>query len=520
MPQQQLNITDVGKYGCIQDIPAYDLPIEAWSSVENIRFRNNYAEKIKGQAEPYGTPSVAPYFMIPVQDISVQYWLYCGLTAVHVAQGTTHFDISDATYGATADQGWHGGLINGLPFVNNGLDAPRYWSDLSTATLLAQLPAWPANTTCMVLASIKNFLIAFDVTDTGSRNPYEYRWSHAAESGTVPSSWDYTDATLLAGRNYLSEDGGYVKAAGLLKDELIVYREWSTYSIRYVGGNNILEHKEILNTNEGILGQHCWVNIPGDRHCVLTANDLRIHNGQSSQSVLENKMRDTLFASIDTTNKQRTFLAANYKNNEVWVCFPEVGESFATKALIWNYEENTTSWRDLPGLRYGRFGVVDATLSGTIDSNTTIIDTNLDVIDQRLYDATKGRLLMADAANTDILVMDDTNQFNGSSYNATLQRTGVVFDGVEYIKKIYRIEPVIEAPDGTVITIKTGTHVAAEAAVTWGAGKSFTVGTDYKVDFNNDSNVGRFLAYEFSTTGNVEWKLHGFKIYYSVVGKK
>lgn len=517
---EPLVLDNIGKYGCIQDIPDYDLPVEAWSVVENIRFRNNYAEKFKGHDEPYGTPSVAPYFLIPVQGPTVQYWIYCGLTAVYVVQGTDHFDISDTAYGATANDGWNGGLINGLPFVNNGYDAPRYWSDISTATLLAILPAWPANTTARVMASFNNQLFAFDITDTGSRNPYEYRYSHAAESGTIPSSWDYNDATLLAGRDFLSEHGGYVKAAGTLGDQLIVYREWSTYAIRYVGGTFLYQHKKILNAKEGILGPHCWVEIPDDRHCVLTANDLRVHNGRSSYSVIENKLRDTLFDAIDTANKQRTFLVHNQKKNEVWVCFPEVGQSFATKALVWNYVEKTTGFRALPGLRYGAFDVVDATLSGVIDANTTIIDSNLDIIDQQFYDPSKGRLLMADASNTQILVMDETNTFNGTTFTAKLERTGLVFDDAEYIKKIYKIEPSIEAPSGTQITIKIGNAAAPEATVTWGTGQTFTVGTDYKVDFNNDANVGRFMGIQLTTTGDVSWRCHKLKVYYKLVGKK
>lgn len=516
-----MDIEDAGKFGLIKDVAGHQLPPEAFTTATNIRFRNNYAKKIPGHSRPFGTPLVTPYFLLPIQGLLDMYWIYCGLANVYAARGNVHSNITRAiggNYSSDADDGWNGFEFNGLAILNNGLDDPQYWPTVDSSTLLQDLANWPANLLCKLMTGFKSHLFAFDVTNSGVRTFHEYRWSHAAETGTIPSSWDYTDSTLLAGQNYFDEDGGLVKAAGILGDSLIVYRQWATEEIRYVGFPKIFEHKRILNEKEGIFSKHCYAPLPSNQHIVLTANDLRIHNGSVSQSVIEGKMRDSLFADIGNTYKHRTFLAPNYKENEVWICYPETGQQWCTKALIYNYVEQKFSHRELPGLSYATWGISDTSAASTINANTTIINTNTQRIDQSNYDPTKGSLIAAKISTAKILKMDDGATFDGTTYTGTLQRTGLLFEGLKWIKKIYAIELSIEADAGTLITVKTGYTTTIDGDYTWGTGQTFTAGTDYKVNFNNDSNVGRVLGYEISATGS--FKLTSLTIFHKVVGTK
>lgn len=507
-----------GKVGVIQDVPGYLLPIEAWTSCTNFRFKNNYAEKFKGHSEPYGTPSVAPYYLLPVQNETVQYWVYCGLTSVYVTQGTSHHDISGATYRANADDSWHGGVLNGVPFLNNGVDAPQYWSSVSPGTALSDLVNWPANTTCKILRPFKNYLIALDVTKSTGRFPQLVKWSDQADPGAAPGSWDETDPTVDAGESVLSERGGYIVDGGSLGDSFIIYREWSTWEMRYIGGRYIFSFRNIP-VHHGIFARGCFTEFDGG-HCVLTPTDLIIHNGASMQSIGDARMKDTLFSEIDSTNARRTYMAHHKGEYEIWICYPESGQSFATKALVWNYRYDTMGFRTLPGARHIEFDVVDSTLLGTIDSYTGTIDSYTDVYDKRLYDPHKGRLLMADTTNTRLFQIDNTNQFNGTSFTSTLQKTDIIMDGdIQSLKRITRIRPRIEATNGTQISIRVGYQNTIGASVTWGTAQTFTVGTDYKVDFSEASN-GRLLAVEFETTGNVAWKLHGYDIDWKVTAQQ
>ena len=131
---------------------------------------------------------------------------------------------------------------------------------------------------------------------------------------------------------------------------------------------------------------------------------------------------------------------------------------------------------------------------------------------------------MASTSST-LLKGDDTSQFNGSNFTATLERTGMTIFGqdkqptidLQTMKNVRTVYPKIKATIGTVVNIKTGYQSVPDGAVTWGTAQSYTVGTDYKVDVMSS---GRLLAIQFQTTGNVEWKLDGFDLDVLIEGKQ
>jgi hypothetical protein len=83
---------------------------------------------------------------------------------------------------------------------------------------------------------------------------------------------------------------------------------------------------------------------------------LILHNGQGPQSIVQGRMRKWLFNNLDTTNYARAFVVANYQTNEVWVCFPESGMAACTLALVWNWQDDTFSTRQLSNVTYGGSG--------------------------------------------------------------------------------------------------------------------------------------------------------------------
>ena len=58
-------ITNVGQVGIIQDIPPYNLPPNAWSGGNNVRFLDNGVKKIAGYEEVMATCPFAPYYIHP-----------------------------------------------------------------------------------------------------------------------------------------------------------------------------------------------------------------------------------------------------------------------------------------------------------------------------------------------------------------------------------------------------------------------------------------------------------------------
>ena len=113
-------IENPGQVGIITDIRAENLPNNAFTSGINVRFSKQAIKKIEGHARVFGTASIVPYWLMPVQTPSVAYWIYAGLTKVYVTDGSAHFNITrqsggvDDNYAATENLNWTGGVIGGI----------------------------------------------------------------------------------------------------------------------------------------------------------------------------------------------------------------------------------------------------------------------------------------------------------------------------------------------------------------------------------------------------------------------
>jgi hypothetical protein len=205
-------IENVSQYGIITDIDAHDLPNEAWSEGQNVRVIDNRVEKFTGHSQVFGTASIVPYWLLPVQNPANYYWMYAGLDKVYVTQGGTHYNLTrqtaavDVDYTGTADDLWTGGVVAGIPVLNNGVDDPQMWNPVSTSQRLTSLKYdasndWAAkNYQTKILRPFKNYLVALDVTKASVEYPHMVKWSHPAVPGAVPETWDEADATKDAGR--------------------------------------------------------------------------------------------------------------------------------------------------------------------------------------------------------------------------------------------------------------------------------------------------------------------------------
>jgi len=87
-------ITDVGKVGIIEDIPPYNLPPNAWSGGNNVRFLDNGVKKVAGYSEVMATCPFAPYYIQPYLTAGgTYYWLAYGAADIAVWNGSTWTDV-------------------------------------------------------------------------------------------------------------------------------------------------------------------------------------------------------------------------------------------------------------------------------------------------------------------------------------------------------------------------------------------------------------------------------------------
>lgn len=520
-------INNVAQFGIVADVLPHELPLNAWSAGQNIRFKDNYAEKFSGHQAAFGTPSVAPYWLLPVATPTNYFWLYAGLAKVYSVVGVTHTDITRTVggdYAATADLNWTGQVLNGVPIINNGVDVPQMWLPAQAGTPLANLTNWPAGVTCRALRAFKTFLLALDVTEAGTRYPTVLRWSHPADPGAVPTTWDYTDTTADAGRVPIAQTGDFLIDSVPLRDNNVLYKENTTVGMQFLPGNSDIFRFFTMFNTFGAISRRCIVEAFFGSHLVFTGDDLVKHDGQVANSVLDSRMRKWLQNQLDATNYGRSFVTVNYPKYEVWLCFVVTGQSFPTQAIVWNWKSNTIGVRDLDLTAHIEPGIItNAGTSDVWDNDADPWDIDSTVWDSRNYKPNLREMLKARPSTAGLFQMDSTEQFAGTDMTSYLERTGI---GIPFREKdppdfgvrkfMKAVWPRIEGTDGGVVQVYIGVQEVIDGPVTYQAPQDYTIGTTKKIDCRIS---GRLFALKFRSTTNISWRLHGYDMDVNFMGR-
>lgn len=523
------DINDIAKIGSIQDVPAYMLPPEAWTVALNMRYMDDGLETLEGWGQIFGTPGVAPHFLLPVSTESNEFTLYTSLTKAFVYDGSTHTDITRTVggdYTATDSSDWNGTILGGIPVLNNGKDVPQFWGPLTIATPLQPLTAWDTNKRAKVIRAFGPQLIAFNITDTGQNLPHRVLWSHTADPGTLPDSWDPSDPTKDTGEVDLPDvNTGKIVDALPLGNYMYIYKESAVWRMRFVGGQSIYDFGQSawLQT-PGLLGPRS-VGITGDgtKHVFATQDDIMWHDGSNVQSILNRRQRRRLQNEMDQENYNRSFMMANPFNNEMWFCYPQAGSAQPDRALIMNYKfagntEFVVTEADGITFRYGVVGNTSATGAEIWDTGTDTWDD--DTGPWQRFD--RRRLLLASPDNTKIYAMGTSLTRDGETISTILRREGLALIGKkrngELIvdhqrwKLFKRMWPKITGDD---VVIKFGYQTVVDGPITWLTPQSYDPTSMTYADPGPTS--GRAVGIEITGTGN--WRIDGYKLDMEAMGE-
>jgi hypothetical protein len=505
--------------GILRDQPKPYLAEGGLSDGLNIRVRNGSLETVPGYQSVYGDPQVAPLWVLPVvRSTTDHFWLYAGQSAVYVVdESNTHTDISDATYSATATKSWNGGILGTVPVINNGVDVPREWATVSTGTNLSKLSNWEADVasgaTCKSLRPFQQYLVAMNTSEGATDYPQRVRWSDRASANSTPT-WDATDAAQDAGFTDLLDSYDSIVDGLALRDQFVVYKENETYLMSFVGGSRVFAFRLQFKTS-GMLAPNCAVEYRG-RHYVLTQGDVVMHDGNSIESIIDRKNRDWLFSQIDPLNYERCFVQLNEAEDEVWFCFPENGESYATRALIYSLQNGTWGDRELPGVRYIGRGEIEQTGDTTWSNITGSWNSQTSVWNASNYNPAEERLVMAGTANTALYEVGGSNTADGTNIRCFASREADPFGNTDQYVRILKVRPIVEATDGTVFTITLGHQKRLGEAVSEDT-YTFTFGTDEEVSTRTQ---GKYISWTIETEADVNWRLYGLEFQYKIMGKR
>ena len=265
-----------------------------------------------------------------------------------------------------------------------------------------------------------------------------------------------------------------------------------------------------VQVNSGLLAKNCVTEFKG-KHFVVADGDIVLFDGQNVESIADKRVRKTIFDDMDSVNYALTHVACYDSKNEIWVCYPTTTQGTVDKAAVWNWRDNTWTFRDLvdtyyvtSGVSVGQTYTIDG-LTGTIDTLSVNYSPTIDrpaesPISDTLHNAT----------TLAIHAIDQTNDIDGSAFASRLEKATMDLGDPESIKIVDAVVPRITAGNGTIVYIRVGTQFNPDDAIVWSSEQTYTVGTDREAHFHEK---GRFISVRFRTDGiGVNWKLHGFYI--------
>lgn len=526
-----IKIRDVGDLGVVTDLPDHELPPNAFSRAQNMSFREASAYRVKGyDAAQFPAITLDPYFIHAAPGPSDNSWVWAGLTKIHGIHNGVDQDMTRTVggdYTGAADDAWNGCNLNGVTILNNGVDDPQFCIEINASDTFEDLTNWPANFKAKVIRPYKNFLMALNVTESATKKPTTVRWSDAADPGTVPSSWDITDATKLTGDLSLAESPGAIVDGLTLQDRFIVYKTDSTHALQHVEGNEIMRH-DVIDTKVGIAGQDCVVEFQSGLHLLFTQNgDLMINNGQSIKSITTKRVRKLILSNIGESNIGRSFMIVNRRLNEVWLCIPTTGSDWPNKVITWNFAENTFGEFDIPEIASMASGPYEAAANPSAWSDLTADawDSYVGNWDGSSAINVADRIAGADIVNQKLLLHDESYGAATVDMECFVERLGlsIVAQDVKgeitsdptAIKLVTKVWPLIETASNIDFEIRVGQQNYKDGPVTWQGPFTFNPQTD---TFIQPYLEGKLLGYRISQTGQTGWKLIGLDVEIDVVG--
>ena len=502
-----LVVNNLTEHGLITDVAPFNTPANAWTSARNVSFENGGVVKA-GNRTQILTPAVAPvnktysklgkiYYTTQTQILQ-----NTGIKSVNLSHGGGSYSPTEEWF--IAD------LSNVLVFVNP-VEVPQML--LPSAAQATDLTGWGWENGMNIywrtplIRAYKNFLVAIGMTEGIVDYPQRIRWSDLAVPNQAPVTWDASDTTKSAGFNDLSEARGKLIDALEYKDTFFIYTSEEVFMMSYVGGNDIFSFRKVFN-DVSILAKECVCSVNGG-HFVVTNSDIIIHNGGSYTSVITNKIKKELFSNISKGDPDRVRVQSYPAKNEVWVCYPSSPTSSLDRAAIFNMDNGTWTYRELPNFTTISYASFPSESDKIIDSQHQIINTDHSLINGVGKDFTKG-CLYAVSDTLEFWAIDD-GTYGNSTLPSSVSKQYIDFDewSVEATqhKLVKAVYPQCQG-SGT-LWISLGVSESPVDAPTWSTAVPFNIGTDRKADFRV---TGRYISIKFESFSPNTWSLLSYGI--------
>ena len=551
-----LPIDNVGAGGIVSDFKPYQLQPNQWSSGRNVEFTDGSVSKIDGYREVMATCPIEPWHIGVYQDFEQSgkqardgfYWIAFGMKKIYVYNKGEWFDITreSGEYNTNEGSDWKVTQSGALLVATNGVDIPQLWpldsqNKVSVDNHFIDMPSWveyntPGETdlTCQALSGFKNHIIATNILRKFDGSALEeiqdrmVKWSTQHGHYTEPVTWDVIDDEQDAGEYELLDTPGPIVDTMPMGEVFMVYKTDSIYMMNYVGTPYIFSFKA-LDPDTGILAKGAVAEFPGG-HFFVSFADCYVNNGQVVTPILTGKVRDEMFNNLNGDHYDRIFCVTQPHHNEIWACYPTAASEYCDRAMVWNYKENTFTFRDLPNITDAKLGVAAVRFSADqavtwddIDPDPSVPDvpwTSLTTMKWGTiqYDNVVTNLVMASPDSIKFF-RDRAGQLEDTTVMyAFVERTGMDFGDPSAVKQLRAVWPKIETSGASIpMDVYTGYQMATDKPVTWEGPITFDPDTQSKVSVRS---TGKFIGIRFESQSDSSWTISGIEFEFENVGRR
>lgn len=566
-----LPIRNLGQIGVITDVNAYDLPPNAVSMANNVRFDDGKIKRSNVFRSVLNTTATTPVFTftyeipnsfdkIGIADRNGRVWFYQSGAETEVTQAdwfpvsTLPFiesewtamgiDFTTDAYAvrigsetsSLSDDPYTYTYLQGIGYLNRGDRVP--WYITSGASTFAKLPNWNAGWRCRSLRAFKDYLIALNVTKTGTQYPTLVKWSDIAQYNAVPASWDETLTTNSAGENTISQMKTPILDGLPMRDVFIIYSNDQIWMMEETGDSLVFRFRKLFE-NIGIINTNCCVEVDG-RHYVFGHDDIYVHDGNSVETILDGRNWHYVFDNLNKSETDKFWVQHNPYTSEVMFAYISgdaeanfKNAAYCNRAAVFSYKNQSWSFVDLP--------LASRPTSANFSTSATWSSTSgsWDATGGTWYDQDEGgddllfmagvasasngltlpRLYGYEGSNNGVLPIGINTEATKASFveriAVDLDDTGEELRAYKVIKSIYpQVE--ITAPNQTVNFKFDGVEFPG-SSVTWSTQTSFSPTTGYKVDTREN---GRYLAWRMDTNDYNDFEISGFDLDVVTTGRR
>lgn len=552
MASTTLPVRNLGSVGVITDINPYNLPLAGFTAANNVRFDEgkikrsvvfrtvyddlenstiNSGADFKPRACLGVVPSSGFDSIIMVSD---QYLIYeYTNNSVTNVTGTLSATPSVTLPFTTC-------VLADVAYINRPDAVPTY--RLPSGTNFATLPNWDANWRCAALRPYGDFLLALSMTEGAVSYPNRVRFSDIVTANAVPTTWSETDTTASAGFNDLVQMTTPIRDGLSLGTNFIIYSSTEVMLMEFTGGSFIFNFRKLF-SDDGVINQNCIVEADG-KHFVFGTTDIYVHDGNTKQTIADEKVRQRIYSTLNIKNANRCFVLQNKELSEVYFCY-QSGDSLlgfpeterCNRAAVYNYANNTWSFIDLPN--------VSAGTTANLNTITTYADATA------AYNTIGGSYFeQGDSFGRHTIMVGDANTNNDLTYNKVFaldlaeegssiafgidedatkppmfERVGLDMDemkqSIDGYKVITRLLPQLSTlnTDNTGFNFQFGASDIPNQNPTYGTSVTFDTATDYKID---SRAAGRYLSYKVTLDVDdyKDFSFSGFDIDVTTTGSK